>query len=124
MQALYQLSYSPSAVASTRLQRLASVQDLTRSAVVAEHWLRECSGVVLNEPPPAAPAAEDRPGAVGQRADRAPEIFGKAEQASGAQAQRRSVADHDREGPGRQGIGDPLHRGAGTVGDGRGGFSL
>ena len=57
MQALYQLSYSPSAVALTGQQRHASVQDLRRSAVVAEHRLGQCSGVVLDEPPPAAPTA-------------------------------------------------------------------
>jgi hypothetical protein len=59
MQALYQLSYSPSRCASTRRQRHASVQDLRRSAVVAEHGLGQCSGVVLDEPPPATTTAED-----------------------------------------------------------------
>src|SRR5690242_18797615 len=124
MQALYQLSYSPSAAASTRQQRHASVQDLRRSAVVAENRFGQCSGVVLHEPPPAAPTAEDRPGAVGQWADRTPQFFGESEQTGGTQAQRCSVADHYREGPRRQGIGDPFHRGAGPVGDGCGGLTL
>src|SRR5215472_14609380 len=80
MQALYQLSYSPSAAASTRRLRPVSVQDLRRSTVIAEYWLRECSGVVLDEPPPAAPAAENRPGAVGKRANHAPEFFREGEE--------------------------------------------
>src|SRR5215471_13428672 len=88
MQALYQLSYSPSAVVSIRRQRHASVQDPTRSAVVAEHRLGQGAGVVLDEPPPATPTAEDRPGAVRQRANHAPEFLGEAEQAPSAQAQR------------------------------------
>src|SRR5215467_4016593 len=107
MQALYQLSYSPSAVASVRRQRHASVQDLAVSAVVAEHRLGQGAGVVLDEAPPATPAGQDRPGAVREGANHAPEFLGEAEQARGAQAQRCTVADHDRQAPWSQGARDP-----------------
>ena len=124
MQALYQLSYSPSAVASVRRQRHASVQDLAVSAVVAEHRLGQGAGVVLDEAPPATPAAQDRPGAVRERANHAPEFLGQAEQARGAQAQRCPVADHDGQGARGEGVGDPLQRGTGALGDGGGGLTL
>ena len=78
MQALYQLSYSPSAVTSVRRQRHASVQDLAVSAVVAEHRLGQGAGVVLDEAPPPTPAAQDRPGAVREGANHAPEFLGQA----------------------------------------------
>jgi hypothetical protein len=85
MQALYQLSYSPTAVASgDRQQRHASVQDLGRSTVIAENRLRECPGVVLDEAPTATAPAEHRPGAVRQRAYHVPQILGQAEQARGS----------------------------------------
>src|SRR6266702_3972140 len=71
MQALYQLSYSPSAATAVRRWRPASVQELrgrwsqptaftrphqrARSAVIAEHRLGQRACVVLQQPP-AAPA--------------------------------------------------------------------
>src|SRR6516225_4349971 len=68
MQALYQLSYSPWTPAK-RQQRLASVLDRHRSAVIAEHGLRQRARVVLQQPPPAAAPGQHRPRAIRERAD-------------------------------------------------------
>src|SRR6266568_3992318 len=102
MQALYQLSYSPlDAVADlsgvrTCRQRLVSVQDLSASPVVAEHRLRQGSGVVLQQARLVAAAAQNRPGAVRQRTDCSPEFFGEAEHPRGAQPARRAVVPRAR----------------------------
>ena len=70
MQALYQLSYSPGIVHVTGTRTGASIpvprtppehrgHQPRRSAVVAEHRLRQGSGVVLDQPPLPVPAGHD-----------------------------------------------------------------
>ena len=105
MQALYQLSYSPGIAHVTGTRTGVSIpvpralsnkldtgpSDATRtgshdprtSAVVAEHRLRQRSRVVLDQPPVPMPAGHDRPGAVGQRPDDAPEVLREAKQPGG-----------------------------------------
>src|SRR5690348_16339300 len=96
MQALYQLSYSPSAttaappMAPRQCTRppspLAAANRLHRpnqqplSAVVAEDRLGQRSRVVLQQPPAAPAPPQDRPRAVGERPDGPPELLREAEQ--------------------------------------------
>src|ERR1035438_9520891 len=93
---------------STRPQRHASVQDPRRLAVVAQHRLGKGSGVVLEQAPAIAAAAEDRPCAVRQRPDRAPQVFWQAKQPRGAEPHGCAMTDHDRERPGLKAFSDPL----------------
>src|SRR5580704_2807106 len=108
MQALYQLSYSPGIAHVTGTRTGVSIpvpwtlsnnldtdpRDATQpapqaphhprtSAVVAEHRLRQRSRVVLDQPPAPMPAGHDRPGAVSQRPNGAPQVLGEAKQPGG-----------------------------------------
>ena len=91
-----------------------------RLAVVAEDRFREGAGVVLEQPPALAALGEHRPGAVGQRAERAERLVGEAEQPLHAEAERRAVADHHPELPVGERRGYPGERAAHPVRD-RGG---
>jgi hypothetical protein len=59
MQALYQLSYSPSRAVPTSERRHASVQDPEGSSVIGENRFGQGAGVVLDEPPLPGPPADD-----------------------------------------------------------------
>src|ERR1022692_4062148 len=127
MQALYQLSYSPSGAPSPPgPQRHASVQETPQPSSPAatsaaspastpdrgsqsrgRNRLGQLADIVLQQPPPAGPAAEDGPGAGPQRADHA--FRGrKPEQARHAEPDRGPVADHDSERAARHAGRDPL----------------
>ena len=91
MQALYQLSYSPGNARATGTRTGVSIpvprtppniMDTT-SAVVAEHRLGQRPGIVLDQTPLPVTAGDDRPGAVGQRADDSPQVLGEAQQPGG-----------------------------------------
>src|ERR1035438_8830339 len=132
MQALYQLSYSPGNARATGTRTGVSIPVSrtppnimdTRSAVVAEHRLRQRPGVVLDQPPLPVPARHHRPGAVGQRPDDAPEVLGEAQQARGTQSDGRAVAHHDGEGAWLEAVGDPLYGRPGPLRHGHRGLAL
>src|ERR1035438_497225 len=125
MQALYQLSYSP--LAATHVEPPAARRQCTRpwrSAVVAQHRFGKGSGVVLEQAPAVTAAAENRPGAIRQRADRAPQLFWQAEQPCRPEPDGRAMADHDGERPWLKAFCDPLHDRARALGDHRRRFSI
>ena len=115
MQALYQLSYSPSGAPGPTGRSATPVYKNRSAAVPGRHFpgtlsrtvgrngegyvrhrLRQPPYIVLQQPPPAGPAAEDGPGAVRQRPDHA--FRGReAEQARHAEPDRGAVTDDDGE---------------------------
>ena len=70
-----------------------------RSAVVAEHRLRQAAGVVLGQPPAACALLEHRPAAVGQAAEDAPLLDGQVEQPADGAADRAPVRSPPRAPP-------------------------